>query len=191
MAGQRKDDLSPGEWAVLALIAQRPTHGFALARMLEPSGEVGKVWSLPRPLVYRAIETLQTAELIAPKRTEPGQAGPQRTVLAATPRGKRLVTKWLRQPVEHVRDVRPLLLLKLLFLDRAGRDPAVLLQAQLEELQPLETALRRRARTAAGFDKTLALWRLESTRAAIRASNAILSEYDAAERLSEGRVGRD
>lgn len=175
MAGRRKADLSPGEWAVLALIAQRPTHGFAIAKDIGPGGEVGKVWTLPRPLVYRAIDTLQAAELIAPERIEAGQ-GPQRTVFAATRGGKRLVAIWLEQPVEHLRDARPLLLLKLLFLDRIGRDPSALLRAQLEELEPLETALRRRARSASGFERTLAVWRLESTRAAIRTINAALAD---------------
>jgi PadR family transcriptional regulator AphA len=175
MAGRRKADLSPGEWAVLALIAERPTHGFAVAKDIGPGGEIGNVWTLPRPLVYRALDTLQAAELIAPRRTEPGQ-GPRRTVFAATRRGRRLVDTWLDQPVEHVRDARTLLLLKLLFLDRAGRDAGVLLRAQLGELKPLEVALRRKARSATGFERTLAVWRLETTRAAIRTVNAALAE---------------
>jgi PadR family transcriptional regulator AphA len=175
MTGRRKADLSAGEWAVLALIALRPTHGFAIAKDIGPGGEIGNVWTLPRPLVYRALDTLQAAELIAPRRTEPGQ-GPRRTVFAATRAGKRLVTAWLDQPVEHVRDARALLLLKLLFLERAGRDPGPLLRAQLDELRPLESALSRRARSAAGFERTLAVWRLESTRAAIRTINAALAD---------------
>lgn len=171
----RNAELSPGEWAVLGLIAQRPTHGFALAKEIGPQGEVGQVWTLPRPLVYRAIETLQAADLINPTRTEQGH-GPQRTVLAATRSGKRLVTRWLDQPVEHVRDARALLLLKLLFLSRAGRDPRPLLRAQLEELKPLEHALKRKAALSEGFEKTLAVWRLESTRAAIRTVQSSLRE---------------
>ena len=175
MAGRRKADLSAGEWTVLALVAERPTHGFALAKDIGPDGEIGKVWTLPRPLVYRALDTLQAAELIAPMRTESGR-GPRRTVFAATRAGKRLVTAWLDRPVEHVRDARTLLLLKLLFLDRAGRDPGPLLRAQLAELRLLESALRRRARSASGFEKTLAVWRLESTRAAIRTIRVALAD---------------
>lgn len=166
-------ELSPGEWAVLALIAQAPTHGFAIAKALAPDGEVGQVWMLPRPLVYRALDTLQAAGLIEPRRTEQGQ-GPRRTVVATTRRGKRLVAEWLEQPVEHVREARSQLLLKLLFLDRAGRDPRRLLEAQLEELAPLEQALKRRVAQASGFERTLALWRLESTRAVNRTIRALL-----------------
>ncbi len=46
-----KPSLAPGEWAVLASVAERPTHGFAVAKALGPSGEIGRVWSLSRPLV--------------------------------------------------------------------------------------------------------------------------------------------
>ena len=57
MPGQR-NDLTAAEWAVLALVAEAPTHGFAIARAMAPGGEVGRIWSLRRPLVYRGIATL-------------------------------------------------------------------------------------------------------------------------------------
>ena len=40
-----RDELTAGEWAVLALLAEGPTHGFAMARAMEPEGEVGRIWS--------------------------------------------------------------------------------------------------------------------------------------------------
>ena len=172
MARSRKQDLSPSEWAVLALLAERPSHGFALAKTLAPDGEIGRIWTLPRPLVYRALEVLERLELVRPQRTEPGR-GPRRTVLSITPRGHRLVAAWLEEPVEHVRDARSLLMLKLAFLDRAGRDPAPLLQAQRAGLVVAEAGLAARAAEAEGFERTLALWRLESTRALIRFIDAI------------------
>jgi len=46
-----RDELTAGEWAVLALLAEAPTHGFAIAKAMAPEGEVGKVWSVRRPLV--------------------------------------------------------------------------------------------------------------------------------------------
>jgi DNA-binding PadR family transcriptional regulator len=110
-----RDELTAGEWAVLALLAESPTHGFAIARAMAPDGEVGHVWSVRRPLVYRAIETLTRMGLVRPAGTVPSRSGPRRTVLEATPDGKRAVTRWLRQPVGHVRDARSLLMLKLLF----------------------------------------------------------------------------
>src|SRR5690349_3247687 len=113
-----RDELTAGEWALLALLTEQPAHGFALARAMAPDGEVGQVWAVRRPLVYRALETLERMELVRPVRTLPSSTGPQRTILEATPAGKRALKKWLSQPVEHVRDVRSLLMLKLLFLTR-------------------------------------------------------------------------
>jgi PadR family transcriptional regulator AphA len=173
VAPGRKHELTPSEWAVLALLAERPSHGFAIAKALAPDGSIGQIWTLPRPLVYRALEILQQLELARAKRTE-SEKGPQRTVLTTTGRGKRLVAAWLEEPVEHVRDARSLLMLKLAFLDRSGRDPTPLLQAQRVGLVEAERALARRAADADGFERTLALWRLESTRALIRFVDAVL-----------------
>jgi DNA-binding PadR family transcriptional regulator len=160
---------------VLALVAERPSHGFAIARGLAPEGEIGRVWSLPRPLVYRAIDGLLHDGLLEARGTEPSARGPRRTILAATPKGRRRVNRWLRQPVSHVRDVRSLLMLKLLFLERAGADPATLLVGQRERLLPAAEALERHAEESAGFERTLALWRLESTRAVLRFLEAALA----------------
>lgn len=173
-----RDELSAGEWAVLALLTEEPAHGFALARAMAPEGEVGQVWSLRRPLVYRALETLERLELIRPVGTLPSSSGPQRTILEATPKGKRAVTKWLREPVSHVRDARSFLMLKLLFLTRRDADPAPLLKAQgarfAAHAERLATALEQ----SQGFDRALLLWRLHNTSAAIQFTETMLAERD-------------
>ena len=74
----------------------------------------------------------------------------------------------MNEPVEHVRDVRSLLMLKLLFLDRSGGDPAPLLEAEQALLEPVAEALEEQARELEGFERTLVEWRLESTRAVLR-----------------------
>jgi DNA-binding PadR family transcriptional regulator len=119
-----RNQLTAGEWAILALLDEEPRHGFALARAMATGGEVGRVWDMRRPLVYRALDTLQRLELIRPVATLPSESGPQRTILEPTPEGRRLLGQWLHQPVEHVRDARSLLMLKLLFLSRRDADPA-------------------------------------------------------------------
>ena len=110
------------EWTVLAVIGQQPTHGFAIAQLTTPDGELGRVWQIPRPIIYRAIGRLAEAGLITPQGTEAGQ-GPQRTIYAATDEGRQAVGGWLDTPVEHVRDIRSHLLLKLALLHRRGADP--------------------------------------------------------------------
>src|SRR5262249_7266423 len=118
-------ELAPGEWSVLALLAEEPGHGWALARQMARDGEIGRVWALGRPLVYRALELLEDRGLIEPIGSERGVRGPNRTVFRATEHGRDELAEWLTVPVEHVRDVRSLLLLKPGLIDRAGaaRDP--------------------------------------------------------------------
>ena len=171
-----REDLSAGEWAVLGLLAEGPSHGFAIARAMAPDGEVGKVWSVRRPLVYRAIETLTGMGLVRAAGTVASTSGPQRTVLQATPAGKRALTRWLRQPVDHVRDARSLLMLKLLFLTRREADLAPLLTAQRTLFAGLAERLEQSADAAEDFDRALVLWRLESTTAAVRFVEAMLAD---------------
>jgi PadR family transcriptional regulator AphA len=170
-----RDELSAGEWAVLALLSERPAHGFALARAMAPGGEVGEVWSMRRPLVYRALETLEQRELIRPAGTVPSQTGPQRTILEVTPAGARAVTEWLGHPVSHVRDARSLLMLKLLFLSRSGDDPTTLLESQRALFSAQADRLSEAVDQTEGFGRALLVWRLEMTTAAIRFTETMLS----------------
>jgi len=170
------DELSAGEWAVLGLLAEDPTHGFALARAMQADGEIGRVWSLPRPRVYHAIDNLIEKGLIEPVGTVASRSGPRRTVLQVTPAGRRGLAAWLKTPVEHVRDARSLLLLKLVFLDRSTRDPQPLLRAQRRRFEVLAERLATAVAGAAGFDQTLLRWRLESTTAAVRFIDALSGE---------------
>jgi len=170
---RRPEQLTSGEWAVLALVAEGPTHGFAVARALAPGGDVGRVWALRRPLVYRTLEQLERRQLICTTGTQESESGPQRTLVAATDAGAAALERWLREPVEHVRDTRSELMLKLLFADRRGSDVEPLVSAQLRLLRAQRRELRAALADADGFARTLALWRLESTGAAIRFLGAL------------------
>ncbi len=171
-----REELLAGEWAVLALLSEEPAHGFALARAIAPDGEVGQVWTMRRPLVYRALETLEQRELIRPAGTVPSRSGPQRTIFEPTPSGARAVTEWLNQPVSHVRDARSLLMLKLLFLSRRQADPTPLLEAQRAQFASQAERLAASVGETEGFDRTLLIWRLHTTTAAIQFTETMLSE---------------
>ena len=159
-------EMSLPEWLVLAILRQQPAHGFAVAQLTAPGAELGRVWQLQKAVVYRAIGRLHDAELIAPEVTEPG-LGPQRTVYAATPRGREAARRWLRMPVEHVREIRSQLLLKLALLDRANEDPSDLLRAQRAVLEPIAAAIEASLARSAGFDATLLAWRRATAVAAL------------------------
>ena len=60
-----------GEWACLGILATGRAHGFAVAARLKPTGDVGRVWSMSRPLTYRALDQLAAQGLIRPVGEEP------------------------------------------------------------------------------------------------------------------------
>jgi len=149
-------ELSLGEWATLALLREHPTHGWAVVKLLAPNGEVGSVWSLSRPLVYRAVERLEAMKLVAPIGVQ--QLGARsRVLLTATGSGQRTVDRWLSTPVDHVRDVRTELLLKLVLRQRRGLDLEPLVRAQQRRLG---SVLRRLEQPE--HDDVVSLWRAES-----------------------------
>ena len=158
--------LSLAEWTVLALISEHPTHGFAIAQLTAPDGELGRIWQIPRPVIYRTIGRLEEAELVAPQAVEPGR-GPQRTIYAATPAGRKAAAAWLDTPVDHIRDVRSQLLIKLALLARAGTDPTGLLRRQKAILQPIASAIATERPQRRGFDATLLAWRRATATATI------------------------
>jgi DNA-binding PadR family transcriptional regulator len=170
-------DLAITDWAVLGLLSEGSTHGFAIARALAPEGEVGQVWTVRRPLVYRSIDKLAGLGLARLVGVESSTLGPRRTLVAASPAGSRCVAGWLDEPVEHPRDARSLLMLKLLFLERRDADSSPLLHAQrgrfVEVARGLEASLSEAESN--GFASTLALWRLENVRAGVRFVDDLLA----------------
>jgi DNA-binding PadR family transcriptional regulator len=158
--------LSLAEWVVLSVICERPTHGFAIAQLTAADGELGRVWQVPRPIVYRALARLAAADLISAEGIEPGQ-GPQRTIYAATADGREGAAAWLQTPVQHVREVRSQLLMKLALMHRAGLDPGGLLHRQQAALAPIARAIRESRSEPEGFEATLLAWRRASAEAAI------------------------
>ena len=185
-----REQLTAGEWALLALLDEAPAHGFALARAMAPDGEVRQVWAVRRPLVYRALETLERMGLVRPVGTLRSDSGPQRRILEPTPAGRSSLSGWLDQPVEHVRDARSLLMLKLLFLMRRETDAAPLLTAQRRRFLAQAERLATAADAAQGFDRRLLLWRLHSTTAAVAFSESMLAEPQRDEAAGQTTTGR-
>lgn len=151
---------SPGSLAdhvCLAVIAEAPTHGWALVKLLRPDGDLGRIWSLSRGLTYRSIDRLVDGGSIT-RRDED-----RRAVLAITPHGSGIARHWLREPVEHVRELRIEFLLKLRLHERSGSDPGSLVERQRELLRPALVAL-----TDGQPTDPVGLWRQESALAARR-----------------------
>ncbi len=160
------DQLLLGEWACLGILYPAPTHGFAIAARLKPDGDVGRVWSLSRALTYRSLEQLAVRGYLQPVGEEPGLAGGNRTILAATRSGRAQLRKWLATPVTHLRDVRSELLLKLVVADICQIEITMMLTAQHAQIVEMAAAIARNIE--ANPSDVVALWRIESANAALR-----------------------
>jgi DNA-binding PadR family transcriptional regulator len=156
-AGERR--LSLAEWLVLCLVREEPTYGLVIAELLDRDGSLGRIWSVPKGSVYFALQRLELLGLIRTVARERTSQGPARSLLAATPAGRAAAQAWMSTPVEHARDVRSELMMKLALLDRAGSDYQALARAQLARLLPVAAALDDQLRAATGFEHTLVLWR--------------------------------
>jgi DNA-binding PadR family transcriptional regulator len=121
MPATEEPTLSLAEWLVLCLVCEKPQHGFAIARLLGANGDLGRIWRVPKPVVYRSLQRLEDAGLLQSTDPEPSTMGPLREPVRATARGRKLAAAWLTKPAGHARDVRSELLVKLAMLDRARR----------------------------------------------------------------------
>jgi len=153
-----------GEWACLGVLYGQPAHGWAIVKQLRPDGDIGRIWHLSRPLTYRALDHLDQLGWIRPVGEERGDAGPNRTILAVTRSGRSRFEEWERTPVDHLRDLRSELLLKLVFAERYGIDLTEMLERQRSIIDHQASSL-----VDAGVDgDVVMLWRLEATLAAQR-----------------------
>ena len=141
----------------LAAIAEGPTHGWAIVKLLRPDGDLGRIWSLSRGLTYRSIERLVDDGAVDRR------DGERRATLTATTAGAADAHRWLAEPVEHVRDLRTEFLLKVRLHERSGLDPIPLVERQRALLGPAFVALG-----GGPPDDAVGLWRQESALAAQR-----------------------
>ena len=73
---------------------------------MTPEGDLGEVWTMGRPLVYRSLEILEQRR---PDRGGGPRAGRARPEPHDLPRrraaGRDALMRWLGEPVDRVRDV--------------------------------------------------------------------------------------
>jgi PadR family transcriptional regulator AphA len=93
-------------------------------------------------------------------------------VLAASRAGRAALRRWLATPVEHLRDVRSELLLKLVIAERCDVDVSDMLERQRSIVADLAAA----AAHAASFepDDVVARWRRASSTAAVQFLDELL-----------------
>ena len=196
MARTRSDDLLLGEWACLGILVHGRAHGYDVSLRLAPGGAIGRAWTLSRPLTYRALDQLTQRGLVEPVGEERGRAGGNRTILAPTAQGRARLRRWLRQPVEHLRDVRSELLVKLILCEllrcrspTAPRGPAHALRRR--SLAALARPGRRSRATAVDPSIPSTCGGDESSRAVLRFLDRLLARRTTPHRRhrAPGRAG--
>jgi DNA-binding PadR family transcriptional regulator len=88
---------SPLALTVLALLHYKPLHPYGIQRLIKQWGKDLVVNVGQRASLYRTIDRLNTAGLVAVRETERDQAYPERTVYEITDSGRTVAREWLRE----------------------------------------------------------------------------------------------
>jgi len=166
-------ELSVLDQIVLALMGEKPSHGFAVSKELETDPSLSAVIRARRPLVYRSINSLVGAKLIRETKTEPGDQGSPRVIYAATATGKSTTTKWLNDTVDHPRDARIELLAKFVLRNRRNLKNQQLAKRQRKLFERQAANLQEAANSATDDVRLVALWRVETINAMISLLEAV------------------
>ena len=153
---------------VLAIIGEKPRHGFAVSKELERDPSLSAVIRIRRPLVYRSINCLLDAKLIRETKTEPGDQGSQRVIYATTATGKSTTSTWFNDTVDHPRDARIELLAKFVLRSRRNLKNQQLAKRQKKLFERQAAKLQTSANSATDDVRLVALWRVENINAMIR-----------------------
>ncbi|MHB1130463.1 MAG: hypothetical protein ACYC06_10525 [Ilumatobacteraceae bacterium] len=155
-----KKRLSLADNICLALIVNGAEHGWAVVQQLQPETQFGRIWSLSRALTYRSIEHLIELKYIRRRGVTAGK-GADRRLIHPTSLGRSVTHQWLETPVEHLRDVRTELLLKLELRTQAKKHNVAFIRRQQKIFAPVTSSLET---TAQSSKVPVDLWRRESAK---------------------------
>ena len=158
---------------VLAIIGEKPQHGFAISKELDNDPSLAAVVRIRRPLVYRSINCLLDAKLIRESKIEPGDQGSQRVIFTVTSTGKLASNTWLNEVVDHPRDARIELLAKFVLRNRRNLKNKQLAKRQKKLFERQAAKLQVSANLATDDVRLVSLWRVENINAMIRLLDAV------------------
>ncbi len=170
---------------MLALLCEQPRHGYGLAALTSREGEVGRIWTVRQPLVYRTFEVLRERGLIEVAASKPGQGGPARVEMTATRDGRAMVDEWLYQPEQRLRNLRSGFILKLVLLKRRGLTVSPLLEQQRARIEDILRDLRAEASGHGDEVPVIVDWRISVGEAALEfTEKAIKNDRSAGDHIS-------
>lgn len=124
----------PAENVLLALLCERPMHGYELAQVVKTDPALRAIWRIELSEVYYLLSKLLKLEHIAEVEEEQ-ETRPRRQLYVPTPAGRAALDAWLTTPEKYPRNLRTALLARIYLILR--RDPAAAVQfidAQKEQL---------------------------------------------------------
>lgn len=108
------------EHVILALLDEKPMHGYELHQKLGKLPGISKIWNLKQAFFYARLERLHTYGFIQEHSTQKDGSGPARVVFQLSSPGKRSLTDWITAPVPKARDIQQVFLSKLIIARRYG-----------------------------------------------------------------------
>jgi DNA-binding PadR family transcriptional regulator len=139
----------PLHHAVLALLSDKPAHGYELKNSFEQA--VGDQWGgLNIGHLYQILDRLSRDGLIDSER-QPQQVKPDRVIHRLTPAGRAELDRWLAEPAIPARGYRDEFFLKIMAASRSADPtqlPAVLSQQRAHLLRQLHALAAARATTS-------------------------------------------
>lgn len=131
-ANRARSERGPVQYAILALLAQEPRHGYELHDLFRTL--LGEPWDLNTGQVYSSIERLARDGLVVEARVEKS-GGPDKRLWALAEPGRTELETWLASAVRRDYRLRDELHLKIvLAVFTLVGNPRVALQAQRREL---------------------------------------------------------
>lgn len=146
----------------LGLIRNGCDHGYVIAQRFLPEGDIGQIYTLSRPAVYRELQYLERVGLLLSSEAR-GNRGQKMRMLRLSKRGSQIAQQWMTSPVSHIRDVRTEFLAKVILTQEAGDDVVSLVRAQRDFFRDTFDALLQDRE-----ESVVAIWRREQVRAVSR-----------------------
>ncbi len=112
----------PAENILLALLCERPMHGYELAQLVKNDLALRAIWRIELSEAYFLLRKLLKQGLIETEAETRG-LGPRRVIYAPTPAGRAALEAWLTTPEKYPRNLRTALLARAYLALR--RDPAL------------------------------------------------------------------
>ena len=118
---------------ILALLDEKPMHGYEIHQRISSMPGIIKIWSLKQGLLYAKLEKLKEAGLLEDAPDHP-EANPSRRYFRLTDAGREALNTWIDSPVTRARDIRQEFLAKLIIARKYSLERALTLLKDQREV---------------------------------------------------------